>query len=102
VSLILGDADEQAIAPFVQAGTDQFEVLQRWAARRGDKVVKSEAGALRALLQVAVEALRDDVLDVAYSELAMVYNSDADQRGERRAARDRYAVRTDAAVPDTV
>ena len=97
VSLILGDADERAIAPFIQSGTDQYEVLRQWAARHGDLSVRSEAGALRALLKVAVEALRDEVLEAGYAELATVFHGEA-ERAERRTARDRYAARTDASV----
>lgn len=95
VSLILGDVDERSILPFIQAGTDQYEVLRRWAARHGDPAVKSEASALRALLQAGIEALRDEVLEQGYAELASIYNRDA-EREERRTARDRYAARTDA------
>jgi len=97
VSLILTDGDERAIAPYIQAGTDQHEVLRQWAARRGDNAVKSEAGALRALLQAGVEALRDEALDAGYIDLAVLYRGDV-ERAERRAARDRYAARTDASV----
>jgi hypothetical protein len=97
VSLILGDADEQAIEPFIRAGSGQYEVLRQWAARRGDLAVKSEASALRALLQAGVEALRDEVLDAAYAELATTFHGQA-ERSERRAARDRYAARTDASL----
>lgn len=97
VSLILGDVDERVIAPFIQSGTDQYEVLRQWAARHGDMSVRSEAGALRALLQVAVEALRDEVLDAGYAELASTFHGKA-ERAERRAARERYVARTDASV----
>jgi len=97
VSLILGDADERAIAPFIRSGTDQHEVLREWAARHGDMSVRSEAGALRVLLQVAVDALRDEVLDAGYAELAATFHGKA-ERVERRAARERYAARTDASA----
>ena len=97
VSLILGDLDMASISPFVQSGTDQFDALQRWAARHGESALKSEASALRALLRAGVEALRDDILEQGYAELASIYGSDV-ERAERRVARDRYAARTDANV----
>lgn len=97
VSLILRDTDEVAIAPFLSADTTQFEVLRRWVAQRGESDIRSEAAALRALLQAGVEALRDDVLDSGYAELAAEFHADA-ERAERRSARDRYADRTDAAL----
>lgn len=97
VSLILGDADERAVAPFIRSGTDQYEVLRQWAARHGDMSVRSEAGALRALLQVAVEALRDELLDAGYAEMATAFHGNT-ERTERRAARERYVARTDASV----
>jgi hypothetical protein len=97
VSLILGDADEQAIAPFIQSGTGQHEILRLWAARHGDPSVKSEASALRALLQAGVEALRDEVLDAGYADLAAAFSGEV-ERSERRAARDRYVTRTDASL----
>ncbi len=95
VSLILGDADERAIRPFIEAGTDEHEMLRRWAAERGDQPVRSEASALRALLRAGAERLRDDALDTAYAGLAAIYSHDA-QHTERRVARKRYTARTDA------
>lgn len=97
LSLILGEGDQLRLEPFIRAGTDQNQVLQRWAAEHGVGAVNSEAAAIRALLQAGVEALRDDVLDKGYAELAQVYNG-AEDRDERRAARDRYVARTEAAV----
>ncbi len=95
VSLILKDSDEEAIAPFLSEGSASFEVLRQWASQRGESDIKSEAGALRALLQAGAETLRERVLDVGYAQLASEFNSEP-ARTERRAARDRYARRSAA------
>ena len=97
VSLILGDLDEQRVLPFVRTGTGENAALRQWAARHGEPLVKSEASALRALLQAGAEALQDEVLDAGYAALAAEFD-DAEARAERRAARDRYAARTDSAL----
>lgn len=97
LSLILGEGDQQQLAPFIQAGTDQNEVLKRWAAMHGVGSVSSEAAALRALLQAGVEALLEDVLNEGYAELAQVYDG-VHERDERRLARDRYVTRTEATL----
>ena len=89
--------EESAITPYIQPGTREYETLQRWAANRGSSEVKSEASALRALLAAGAEALRDDVLDAGYAELATIY-SGAVEKDERRAARNRYAKRTDSSI----
>jgi len=95
VSLILKDTDEAVIAPYLSEGSASFEVLRQWASQRGESDIKSEAGALRALLQAGAEALREHVLDVGYADLAAEFNGESAQ-AERRAARDRYAQRTEA------
>ncbi len=95
LSLILGEADESVLEPFIRSGTGQHRVLQRWAAEHGVGNVNSEAAAIRALLQAGADALRDDVLDDGYAELAQVYD-ETEAGDERRAARDRYVARTDA------
>ncbi|MEI6623258.1 MAG: hypothetical protein WCP28_15260 [Actinomycetes bacterium] len=95
LSLILGEGDQQQLAPFIEAGTDQNQVLRRWAAAHGVHSVNSEAAALRVLLQAGVEALLEEVLDVGYAELAQTYG-EAEHNDERRNARDRYASRTEA------
>ncbi len=95
LSLILGETDESVLEPFIRSGTGQHRVLQRWAAEHGVGNVNSEAAAIRALLQAGADALRDEVLDDGYAELAQVY--DGTKAGdERRAARDRYVARTEA------
>lgn len=94
VSLILKASDEAAIAPYLSEGSASFEVLRDWASQRGEGDIKSEAGALRALLQAGAEALRERVLDAGYAQLAAEFNSEP-ASAERRAARDRYARRSE-------
>lgn len=95
VSLILKAADEAVLAPYLTDGSPSFEALRSWALQRGDGDIKSEAGALRALLQAGAEAIREDVLDAGYSDLASEFNGKSED-AERRAARDRYVRRTEA------
>ncbi len=95
LSLILGEGDQLTLEPFIRPGTGQHQVLQHWAAEHGVGAVNSEAAAIRALLQAGAEALADEVLDAGYAELAQVYGG-AEERDERRTARDRYVVRTEA------
>lgn len=95
LSLILGEGDQLTLEPFIRPGTGQHQVLQRWATEHGVGSVNSEAAAIRALLQAGADALRDDVLDAGYAELAQVYEG-TEGRDERRAARDRYVARTEA------
>ena len=95
VSLILKDADEAAIAPFLDADSPSFEVLRKWAHDRGESEVKSEAGALRALLKAGAQVLRDEALEAGYAQLAEEINSES-AHTERRAARSRYVRRTAA------
>jgi hypothetical protein len=97
VSLILKDADEAVIAPYLTEGSASFEALRQWADQRGESNIRSEASALRALLQAGAEALRERVLDAGYAQLAPEFNSEP-ARGERREARDRYARRAEAGL----
>ena len=95
VSLILGDSDEAVIAPYLSQGSPAYEVLRHWASQRpGADDIKSEAAALRALLQAGAEALQEHVLDAGYAQLAAEFNSES-ANVERRTARDRYARRTE-------
>jgi len=98
VSLILKDADEAEIAPYLREGSASFEALRVFARKRGDGDIRSEAAALRALLQAGAEALREAVLDVGYAELAAELNTPEFKAAEPefREARRRYARRTDA------
>ena len=95
VSLILGDSDEAAIGPYLDQGSPAFEVLRLWASEHDvADDIKSEAAALRALLQAGAEALKEHVLDVGYAQLATEFNTEP-SNVERRAARDRYVRRTE-------
>lgn len=95
LSLILGDADEEKVGPFIQGDTSENAVLRRWAAAHGVGSVNSEAAALRLLLQAGVEALTEHVLDEGYAQFAQEYGSPT-AREERRSARERYVSRTEA------
>ena len=94
VSLILKDADEAAIEPYINVGSPAFEVLRQWASRHGEGDIKSEAAALRVLLAAGAEALQEHVLDAGYAGLADEFNSEP-AHAERRSARERYTRRTE-------
>lgn len=95
VSLILGDSDEAKIGPFLDQDSPAFEVLRHWASEHDvADDIKSEAAALRALLQAGAEALKEHVLDVGYAQLATEFNTEP-SNVERRSARDRYTRRTE-------
>lgn len=93
VSLILKDADEAAISPYLDEGSVFAEVLRQWARQHGEADINSEAAALRALLQAGAEALHERVLDAGYAQLAEEFNTTT-AHTERRTARDRYARRS--------
>lgn len=96
VSLILGASDEATIGPYLDQGSPAFEVLRHWANEHDvADDIKSEAAALRALLQAGAEALKEHVLDVGYAELAAEFNTEP-ANVERRSARARYARRTES------
>ncbi|OBG02466.1 hypothetical protein DQP57_17410 [Mycobacterium colombiense] len=95
MSLILKDADEAAIAPYLSEGSAAFEALRQLASQRGEGDIKSEAGALRALLHAGAQAVGERVLDVGYAELASEFNSEP-ANAERRTARGRHARRSKA------
>jgi hypothetical protein len=94
VSLILKDADEAVIAPYLSEGSAEMDAVRSWAKQRGIAVT-SEAAALRVLLQAGAEAIQEAVLETGYASLATEFNSPT-QNVERRTARARYAERTDA------
>ena len=96
LSLILDERADSVIESFLRAGTAHHEALRRWARMHGTREVRSEAAALRVLLEIGAISLRDEVLDSGYAELAVEWCAD-EERSERRAARDRYAARSDAA-----
>ena len=97
LSVILGDSDEQCIERFMDLSSVERAVLQQWVARNGGGRVGSEASVIRALMQAGAAALQDEVLDAAYSDLAVLYDDTA-MAAERRAARDRYVDRIEASV----
>lgn len=88
VSLILRDADEAMIAPFLHRGSPAFEVLRQWAHHNdyapGD--ISSDAAVLRILLRAGADAMHEQILDAAYAQLASEFNC-ATTRIERLAAR---------------
>lgn len=96
VSLILRDADEAVIAPYLSQGSPAFEALRQWALQHNPAAgdIKSAAGALRALLRVGAEALQEHGLDVGYAQLASEFDRES-ARVERRTARGRCASRTE-------
>lgn len=95
VSLILKDADEAVLAPYLDEDSPAFEVLRQWASQRGQTDIKSEAATLRALLQAGAEAISEHVLEAGYASLADEFNNAADS-AERKTARKRYTLRTEA------
>lgn len=97
LSLILGDAEQEQLDPYIHAGTDQHQVLQRWAAEHGVRSVTSEAAAIRVLLRAGQEALRADAVEAGYAELAKTY-SGSTESDERRSARERYVKRTEPSM----
>lgn len=94
VSLILKDTDEAILAPYLREGTVEMDAVRSWAQHHG-VTVSTEAAALRVLLQAGAEAIRESVLELAYTALAEEFNA-PDMDADRRAARARYAARTDA------
>ncbi|GAB1815422.1 hypothetical protein JF780_07235 [Mycobacterium intracellulare] len=65
------------------------------ASLHGEGDIKSEAGALRALLHAGAEAVGERVLDVGYAELAAEFNSEP-ASVERRTARNLHVRRSRA------
>lgn len=97
VSLILRDADEAAISPFLTEGSPAAEALRRWAGAHGVGEVRSEASILRALLQAGAAALHEEAVDAGYVHLAEEFNS-PENNAARRAIRDRYITRREAGL----
>lgn len=93
-SLILKDADEAVIGPYLSEGSLEMNAVREWGKRRGIAVT-SEASALRVLLHAGAEAIQEAVLEAGYASLAGEFNAPR-ENAERRAARARYADRTDA------
>lgn len=96
--MTLGSVEEERMMPFLTDGTPERAVLSEWVRRYGGGTVRSEAAVLRALLLAGAAAMRDEVLDLGYSELAVLYDEE-ESANDRRAARDRYIERTEASAP---
>ncbi|WP_234881889.1 hypothetical protein [Mycobacteroides abscessus] len=92
--MILNDVDEAIIAPYLDENSDAFEILRQWAELHGQAGIKSEAAALRVLLHAGAEELRNHALESGYAQLAQEVNAES-AHAECRAARARYAERTD-------
>jgi hypothetical protein len=88
LSLSFGEAERAELDPYTRPGTSQHAALQAWAKSHGTGSVTTAAGALRAVIQAGIAAIREDYLDAGYRQLA---ESPAWTEGsaDRRAARDR-------------
>jgi len=95
LSVTLEAEDERLISVFATAGSHESVALRAWAEHRGleAREATSEAALLRLLLRAGAEALREQVLDAAYAQLAV--EVDLVDSTESRAARDRYVTRTE-------
>jgi len=96
LSVTLPDADEQRVEQFSSQGLAR-EALERRLTRSGAGRVnlETEAAVIRALMEVGVQAVEEEMLEAGYAALAESY-SEADD--DRRAARRRYTERTEAAL----
>lgn len=94
VSLILREADETVISPYLSQDSPAAEALRRWTRRQGwvPAEIPTEADVLRALLRAGADALHEQALDVGYTQLASDFD-DLSADADRRAARDRHAQR---------
>ena len=96
VSLILRDADEAMLAPFLHRGSPAFEVLRQWAHHNHHSLgdISSDAAVMRILLRVGAEAMHEQILDAGFAQLASEFHS-ASTKVERLAARARSASQSD-------
>lgn len=100
LSVSLSDEDEAVVQEFTAEGSGRA-TLRDWAHRQGLRlgVSPSEAAILRALARVGAQALHEKGLDAGYAALAVeLGQGGVEDRAESRAARGRYARRTDAAT----
>lgn len=74
------------------AETALRQVLEQWLVDHGESpdALRSEGGRIRALIQVAGEALQERALDIGYARMAQWW---VETDPNRRAARDRWARR---------
>jgi hypothetical protein len=95
LSVTLEPEDEALVERFASAGTPENDALKAWASGQGLRVeqVKSDAALLRLLLRVGAESLQESILEVGYAALAESMTTE--EHDETRAARRRYADRTD-------
>ncbi|MEJ7629997.1 MAG: hypothetical protein WKF54_10440 [Nocardioidaceae bacterium] len=96
MSVILEDADHERLEPFLSPETAEHVVLQDWVSSHGGRELGSDAAVIRALMHAGASALHEQILDVGYAELAVLYDND-DADAERRTARRRHLDRTKAA-----
>jgi len=95
LSVTLETEDERLISAFASAGSHESVAQRAWAEHRGidARAATSEAALLRLLLRAGAEALREQVLDSAYAQLAV--EVDLNDSNDSRVARDRYVKRTE-------
>ncbi len=95
LSVTLEPEDEALVARFASPGTPENDALRAWANSQGLRAeqVSSDAALLRLLLRVGAESLQENILEVGYAALAELVTNE--QHAETRAARRRYADRTD-------
>jgi len=99
LSVTLDADDVRTVETFADSSTREHAALVDWARARGVDAADatSEAAMLRLLLRAGAESLRGNALDVAYANLAVILDDDADKgAGDSRAARDRYVQRTES------
>jgi hypothetical protein len=95
LSVTLEPEDEALVERFASSGTPENDALKAWATSQGLRAeqVTSDAALLRLLLRVGAESLQESILEVGYAALAD--SMTIDEHEETRAARRRYADRTD-------
>lgn len=92
-SVVLGDAEQAALAELARPSQEVEEVLAAWAADHGITVDRSsESALLRALIRVGLDSLREARLEAGYRALAGAATDT--ERAESRVARDRHLSRT--------
>jgi hypothetical protein len=86
------DGEAASLVEASGAETALRRVLEQWLIEHGESpdMLRSEGGRIRALIQVAGEALQDRALDVGYARMAEWW---VETDHGRRAARDRWAHR---------
>ncbi|KAA2266109.1 hypothetical protein F0L68_03040 [Solihabitans fulvus] len=93
----LEESDEAAVSAFADPERAEHSALVAWAAEHGMQVGSSDAAVIRALLRAGAEALREQVLEQGYAQLAASRTDE--ETDERRTLRARYVERTDRRMP---